>query len=60
MQDSLSIHCPHCGEAFGLAFDPTEGSAEFVVDCEICCRPMVVTLHVDDAGELESLDVVEE
>jgi phage terminase large subunit GpA-like protein len=60
MQDALSISCPHCGESFSLAFDPSEGSAEFVVDCEICCRPMVVTLEVNEDGELESIDVVEE
>ncbi|HEY0863660.1 MAG TPA: CPXCG motif-containing cysteine-rich protein [Lacunisphaera sp.] len=60
MQDSISIECPHCGESFSLALDLSEGSAEFTVDCEVCCRPMTVSVRVDDDGELEGVDVVEE
>lgn len=59
MQESLSIICPHCGESFGLALDVSEGSAEFTVDCEVCCRPMRVAVRIED-GEIESFDVVEE
>jgi transcription elongation factor Elf1 len=59
MQDALSLGCPHCGETFSISFDLSEGSAEFTVDCEVCCRPMVVTVRVQN-GEIESLDVVEE
>ena len=57
MNDSLSIECPHCGEPFTIAFDVSEGSAEFVVDCEVCCRPMTVTVRLRN-GEIEGLDVV--
>lgn len=56
MTESLTLTCPHCGEEFQLAFDPGEGTAEFVVDCEICCRPMTVRVRVND-GEVESQDV---
>ena len=60
MQDSLSISCPHCGESFSLAFDASEGSAEFTIDCEVCCRPMTVAVTVNDEGEVEALDIREE
>ncbi len=60
MHDSISIECPHCGETFSLALDASEGSAEFTVDCEVCCRPMTVTVRVNDDGELEGVDVAEE
>ena len=59
MTDSVSLSCPHCGESFSLALDLSEGSAEFTVDCEVCCRPMKVTVRISD-GEIEGLDVVEE
>ena len=59
MQESLSLVCPHCEESFGLAVDVSEGSAEFTVDCEVCCRPMLVTVRIND-GMIESWDVVEE
>ncbi len=57
MHDSISIECPHCGETFSLALDASEGSAEFTVDCEVCCRPMTVSVRVNDDGELEGVDV---
>jgi len=60
MHDSISIDCPHCGETFSLALDASEGSAEFTVDCEVCCRPMTVSVRINDDGELEGVDVAEE
>lgn len=60
MNDSIFIECPHCGETFSLVLDASEGSAEFTVDCEVCCRPMTVSVRVNDDGELEGVDVAEE
>jgi hypothetical protein len=60
MNDAISIECPHCGETFSLALDASEGSAEFTVDCEVCCRPMTVSVRINDDGELEGVDVTEE
>jgi hypothetical protein len=60
MGDSIDIQCPHCGEQFSIAFDPSEGSTEFITDCEVCCRPMKISIGVDADGEIASLDVVEE
>ena len=56
MLEPLIITCPFCGEQFALGYDDTEGQAEFVVDCEICCRPMTVTLYVR-SGEAEVVSV---
>lgn len=60
MSDSLSIECPHCGETFSLALDASEGSSTFTVDCEVCCRPMSVTVRITAEGELEGVEVAEE
>ena len=59
MNDTLSIMCPHCGESFGLALDVSEGTSEFTVDCEVCCRPMRVAVRISD-GEIDGFDVAEE
>ena len=53
----LSITCPHCGEEFQISFDADEGSAEFVVDCEVCCRPFEVVAECEP-GEVLSWEVV--
>lgn len=58
--DSLTIECPHCGETFAVAFDVSEGSARFTIDCEVCCRPMQLTIGVSEDGEIDSLTVEEE
>lgn len=58
VNEALSIDCPHCGETFSLAFDESEGNAEFVIDCEVCCRPMTVAVRVED-GAVDGVDVTE-
>ena len=41
----VHIDCPFCGEPFSFAADAVEGARQsLVVDCEICCRPIVVSL----------------
>jgi ribosomal protein S27E len=47
MSAFLAITCPHCGEDFEVSFDPSEGDAEFIIDCEVCCRPMTVRVAAD-------------
>jgi ribosomal protein S27E len=54
MSNFLTITCSHCGEDFEVSFDPSEGDAEFIIDCEICCRPMTVTVHTH-GGEIDNV-----
>ena len=56
MSDFVAITCPHCGEAFEVPFDTDEGDAEFITDCEVCCRPMTVVVRVR-AGRIDSVQV---
>lgn len=56
MPESLAIQCPHCGEQFALAFDLSEGDSEFIIDCEICCRPVNVVVRTSD-GNVSDLQV---
>ncbi|HUJ71083.1 MAG TPA: CPXCG motif-containing cysteine-rich protein [Verrucomicrobiae bacterium] len=56
MQNFIAITCPHCGEDFETAFDPDEGGAEFVVDCEVCCRPISVAVRVRN-GQIDDVRV---
>ena len=56
MSDFLTITCPHCGEDFEVSFDPSEGGSEFIIDCEVCCRPMTVAVRVR-SGAVDSVEV---
>jgi hypothetical protein len=52
--------CPYCGEPNELLVDVSGGRhQEFVVDCEVCCAPIVVRLHIQ-GEEIISLDVQRE
>jgi hypothetical protein len=48
---TADVVCPYCGEALELGVDPGGGPLqEYVEDCEVCCRPMQVTVRWDDSG----------
>ena len=45
------VACPHCGEEIELVVDPGGGSEqEYIEDCEVCCRPMQLTVSWDEEG----------
>lgn len=55
MPEFMPVACPYCGENVELVVDPSAGSASYVEDCPVCCRPMQVTIEVD--GEAVSIRV---
>lgn len=45
------VACPYCGEEVELVIDPGGGAVQqYVEDCEVCCRPMQLTVRWDDNG----------
>src|SRR5690348_6378220 len=47
-----SAQCPYCGEGFQTLLDLSGGSARYVEDCPVCCRPIELQLEIDDDGTL--------
>jgi len=56
MTETITIQCPYCGESYETVVDPSAGSQRYIEDCAVCCRPIEVTLHVGDDGELIGVD----
>src|SRR5690349_15123323 len=56
MQVSESIQCPFCGQAFEVLVDTSVASQRFTTDCEICCRPIEITVECEP-GEVLTLSV---
>jgi len=34
--------CPYCWEEISMLLDPDLSNEEYIEDCEVCCRPIVV------------------
>lgn len=52
--ESSTIYCPYCGEHIDVLVDCSVESQEYVEDCSVCCRPIVIAVSSLD-GELLSL-----
>lgn len=53
-----SVQCPYCGECFETLVDLSAGSASYIEDCQVCCRPIEFRLDVDQTGALVGLAVL--
>lgn len=49
MADWLPVSCPYCGERIEVAVDASAGEQDYVEDCQVCCRPISLRVHADDA-----------
>ena len=45
------ISCPYCGETITILVDGSLPEQEYVEDCQVCCRPIVLNVFIDNAGE---------
>ena len=50
MLETTAVDCPYCGEHIELVVDTSAGAVDYVEDCEVCCRPLVISVATDDAG----------
>ena len=50
MPEYIAVACPYCGESVELVVDETAGSASYVEDCPVCCRPNVISVEFDAEG----------
>jgi len=52
LQD-LDATCPHCGETINLTLDISVPEQSYIEDCQVCCRPMMVSYSALDGEVLE-------
>ena len=55
IEQDAKIICPYCSSEFTLLIDISGGEQTLVEDCEVCCQPVVLSLHIDN-GTLVSCD----
>ena len=45
------ISCPYCGETITVLVDDSLSEQQYVEDCQVCCRPIVLSVSVDAQGD---------
>ena len=47
-----TISCPYCAEHIDILVDGSLPEQEYVEDCQVCCRPIMLSMTVDAAGDV--------
>ena len=50
MLEESQHYCPYCAEPITLLVDTSEGEQQYIEDCEVCCRPINISLQVHSEG----------
>lgn len=51
LESDQLFNCPYCGAENSARVDATGGRRQsFVIDCEVCCRPMAIEVEIEDDG----------
>jgi hypothetical protein len=48
-----SITCPYCWETIDISLDLSVEEQQYVEDCSVCCRPIVISYRADPEGLVE-------
>ena len=49
--EPVAIQCPCCWEQIEILVDTSVPEQEYVEDCQVCCRPMVLTVTLSEGDE---------
>lgn len=52
LHDSHLIDCPYCGETIEILIDASAGDQEYIEDCQVCCKPINISVRFDAEGEV--------
>lgn len=56
IEDSELFSCPYCSSDNYLSVDPTGGNRQkMIVDCEICCQPMIIEITLSGGAVLQTI-----
>lgn len=47
------IGCPYCGEPITILVDDSVEEQQYIEDCQVCCRPMVIRVEVSANGQCQ-------
>ena len=45
------VGCPYCGETISVLVEDSLPEQEYIEDCQVCCRPILLSISIDEDGE---------
>jgi len=48
MLDSVKLQCPYCWQPIEVVIDVPAGDQEYIEDCFVCCRPITLSITIDE------------
>lgn len=55
-----AFRCPHCGERNSALLEPAGEERQMTVDCEVCCRPILLIWRADPWSGRDTLSIERE
>lgn len=55
LEQFVDVGCPYCGEVIQTRVDVASGDQSYVEDCQVCCQPIQMSVHVAEDGQLDAL-----
>ncbi len=53
--EQQKVSCPYCGEFIEVLLDASDAQQEYIEDCQVCCRPIVFQVSIDNDDTLSVL-----
>ena len=47
-----TVSCPYCGKSITVLIDDSMPEQNYVEDCQVCCRPIVLDVWTDVDGDI--------
>ena len=49
-----TVRCPYCGEQLEIFIDRSLRRQEYIEDCQVCCRPIILTVTLDGNNDADA------
>lgn len=51
--DSHTLQCPYCFQSIEIVVDASVSHQEYIEDCSVCCRPILLNVVIDQDGGVQ-------
>ena len=53
-----AIQCPYCWQSIDVLIDCSVEQQEYIEDCQVCCRPIILNVSIERDNRDECFPVV--